>query len=78
MDLFPGTHLHHTAIRGVSGAEAQSPMPAVHLPVLSVLQVSRDIWSIGHVGHCSFTFTLKLFILWPAWLLYMCSLIPEN
>ncbi len=46
---FAGTHLRHTATRGVSGAEAQSPLSAVCLPVLSVLQVSSSIWTIGCV-----------------------------
>lgn len=39
-DSFPGAHFCHTASRGVSGTEAQSPLPAVCLPVLSFLQVS--------------------------------------
>ena len=42
----PGAHLRHSATRGVSGAEAQSPLPAVCVSVLSVLQVSRSIWAV--------------------------------
>ena len=34
-----GTHLRHSTTRGIGGAEAQSPLPALHLPVLPVLQV---------------------------------------
>lgn len=41
---FTGTHLHHSATGGVCGAEAQSPLLALCLPVLSVLQV-RKIWT---------------------------------
>lgn len=42
---FTRTHFRHTATGGVSGAKAQPPLPAVCLPLLSVLQVSRSIWA---------------------------------